>query len=135
MQQLTCKMVGLFLVILFCSLKKSLDLKKSRGGKSVKKCRTDFALYLLPFSFSLKDISFCWAVQRFCPLQGCREGVGGQLHFYLPLFWEAFPYNRVARSGAVRLGFGGGTVQLRAVPVFGSGGSSGEGFSLYFSTS
>ena len=36
------------------------------------------------------------------------------------------------RFGSVRLRFGDGTV--RAVPVFGSGGSSSEGVFVYFST-
>ena len=54
------KWFGLFLFIL---LKKALDFKESPGGKSVKncgkvrksveECRNDFALQLLPFSFSL----------------------------------------------------------------------------------
>ena len=66
MQQLTCKWFGLFLFILFYSLKKRLNFKKSPGGKkcekvwksvkSVYKRRNDFALSLLPFSFSLKIV-------------------------------------------------------------------------------
>ena len=59
MQQLTCKMVWSF--AFYSPLKKGLNFKKSPGGKilkkcknvqkSVKKCRNDFALQLLPFSF------------------------------------------------------------------------------------
>ena len=64
MQQLTCKMVWSFS---FHS-QKSLNFKRSPGGKvlkiceksvpktvwkSVRKCRNDFALQLLPFSFAL----------------------------------------------------------------------------------
>ena len=60
MQQLTCKMVWYFS---FNALVKSLNFKRSPGGtilkkceksvESVKKCRNDFALQFLPFSFSL----------------------------------------------------------------------------------
>ena len=60
MQQLTCKMVWPFSFYSPLFLREGLILRESAGGKSAKKvwkcvtkCRNDFALKWLPFSFSL----------------------------------------------------------------------------------